>query len=249
MALSDTFLKLEIDTSYAGFSDLTSEALNSLVLHVGPGHIAFQPFQNAEYQQNLTSTLGHAGRVSADPISLVIGAKAPYFMPLNQWGLMNLSQVQELSQLIKKGVVTATLHNRGETVGGSGLEWRVGFNVDDQEIRSYSVQPRSVWEAVTASQSVPAAGADNFIYIPGTPRVYPIIECQEATTVDYDIQVYAFNPISNAVALIAEFLNRKGTFVERLNDVEYSQYIIPIVSRVGGVVNIDVNVGLQIERA
>lgn len=250
MALDDTFMKLAIDRTHPSMATIPASQQSAMVLHIGPGNVAYQPHQFDEiYQKTLNAPGG--GTIFPDNASLIVGAKAPFYMPVNQLGMMNVSQVQELYQVVKKGLVIPTIINKGETVGDVAGEWRTGFTVTADEIRTYFIEPRTVWEGVTAAQADPTADIDDFIYLPAYPTASPIIEVIQTAgpASTFDVQIWAYNPSENKVSLVLELIDKPGSFRIKLQDVEFNQYFLPIISRIGsGTPTLDVNVGMQIAR-
>ena len=250
MALTDTFMKLAIDRTHSAIANIPDAQKSAMVLHIGPGNVAYQPHQFDEIYQKTLNTPG-GGAIFPDNASLIVGAKAPFYMSISQLGIMNISQVQELYQVVKKGLVIPTVINKGTTVGDASTEWRDGFIVTADEIRTYFIEPRTVWTGVTAAQADPTADIDDFIYLPAYPTTTPIVEVIQTAgpASTFDVQIWAYNPSEGTVALVLELIDKAESFRIKLQDVEFNQYLIPIISRIGsGTPTLDINVGMQIAR-
>lgn len=243
MALEDTYLRLDLDYTYSQFAALTTEQQKSIALQIGNQPVSFRPFIDARnHQRQITGAYGRDSRMIPDNRSLTVGRNG-FNMPISHLSRMSIAQVEMLSEMVKKGAITATVKNKGLTPGSDPSDWRDGYEITAEEIRDYFIQPRSLWEGITSTGSAPTT-EDEFVFLPGHFDSQIILEQNAIGNVDNTttITVYTYNPVDGSVSEVAEFTNVGDERIRLGEDLRHP-YLLPVVTAIAGT-DPEVNISL-----
>jgi len=212
MALDDTYLNLEINTSHAYYTGLHTVQQRALVLMCGKGGAAavHHAAGNRTRQAHYAGLAGYSSRLVGDSKSLAIG-RGGLRMPLSQLWSLNRRTVEDLAEYVgngTSGIITARLLNRGRTVTGAATAANafmeaIGPKLTGQEIARQYIEPRLLWDGVVANQAAPAASADQFLYLPRLAGSKLVIDIEFQVGADScTLTVYSYNPTTNTVLAV-----------------------------------------------
>lgn len=246
MPLTDTFLRLAVNTAHPKVAAMTPEARKNVVVTLWVDSSGFNGHYPGEGATKINGLGGFDSRMAATSRGLSIGASRPHEMPLSRFSGLNRSTVGELSRLIEKGLLTATLINRGTTVGTTGSSWRDGFLLTAEEISNYTIYPRSVWTGLAAAGVAPAADEDNFIYLPFTGGKLQVqVTDTTANGGDHAITLYGFNPVDSSVVELFQTGVTVGNIVYEIDSPQFS-HIIPVPTTLEAGLDLDIALGVSI---
>jgi len=253
--LDDTYLKLEIDTSFPQYAALSTTQLSSMVVGIGGGNNSFIPFipPGSEYgSEGMTGLAGHTGRLNPTNAAIQIGRNG-LELSVDALRSMNTVHVARLADEVIKGKLTVKLLNRGETVGSAGTPWRDGATLTGSDIQRRGMAAQKLWDNITDNQD-PAAlltSAELFMYLPrlgGTLEflIDPIsVAGAGPLTVDlYGWSVAASKPYlieTNSVAL-------SGTELQKITTDAMDPFVIMVIT--AGLADgddVDVYAGFKLE--
>lgn len=250
MALTDTFVKLTINTAHPTYASLTAAQLQHIYLQIGHASVEYTTYMpmSRETIGGITGMAGHSSRLNAmSSRDIVIGVNG-YYMPITSIFDLNVTQKLQLAELIRNGVVVATVHNKGITTGSVGAAWYGGFNLLWDEMNRTYLYPRLLWNDINAIQT-PAptgAGAEEFyVYFPAISGTPFVIETSIVGNPTYTLDLYGYNPIDDEAVLIDQWVGLTSG-VTRMTEERYP-YMLPLISAIAlpvGTETVDIKVGL-----
>lgn len=260
-ALQDTFMRIVLNPAHPYYASLPAQAKRSYVHMIGHGNMAFTGhLRRTRGQQR---GMGGTGGLVGDSRSLAIGRNGMNLSIADLWG-MHERMRRELAQAVENEVVEVYCINKGQNLGSiTGIDdatadkWAfpAGFQMEAEEIDRMFVEPRPLFEGITANPTTPVAEAsaalsiDKFLYLPRYAGANVVIELiRNAGATSLTLEVYALNPRTNQVTLARSTAGITGSARIEMTGDERHPYFLPVVTGISGD-NIDINVGFAVAKS
>jgi len=254
MALEDTYINLEINTSHSFYDSLETVQQRALVVMCGKGGAAAVHHApgNRARQAHFSGLSGHSSRMVGDSKSLAIG-RGGLRLPLSQLWSLNRRTVEDLAEYVgdgSSGILTARLLNRGRTMTGAAtasnaLMEPIGPKLTGQELARQYIEPRLLWDGIVANQVAPVASyTDEFLYLPrlaGSKLLVDIVF--QAGADSCTLTVYSYNPSTDTVVAIYSATGVASSM--RLELDVTSPWVLPMITAGIAASTLDISVGVS----